>query len=436
MASRRTSKKVRAGYLAVFLLTGLFYYEFLGAAPTPSEKPEELAWWRPAGWVTESDSTLLAPLQEMAEATYEAQRKGETDRSGLVPVVLFAALPIALTVLGFLLFESTWVRTLLLALGLTLCAFSYYGWLMPGIWQLFTWRWPASLLLTAGYTALFAMAPALANDARRRSPWFLGLVLLLLFVPIYLMSTEVTGTNPTLYLNTSPWPVVTLIGFLLVGLVLGVVHFAVGLGLFVRQALPGVRGLLVGGALAALIAVLLAEIPFEARRFGTGLLLALAAGGIALLAGRRAGPGDVPLAMTFLGAGLALLASIQLGRWQAEAFQAEARNEIAPQVIAALDRYHEDRACFPDELVELVPDYLPEIPMPRVGWFRDASEAFNYIDLGSSYLLEFPGVLWVQCAYSPPYLDFSDDADACDPSETEASGVGAWSCEIKPPELW
>ena len=84
----------------------------------------------------------------------------------------------------------------------------------------------------------------------------------------------------------------------------------------------------------------------------------------------------------------------------------------------------------------MVPDYLPEIPVPRMGWFRDESEAFNYIDLGSSYLLEFPSVLWVQCAYSMPYLDLVGEEDGCDPSENDDLGAGAWTCEVKPPELW
>jgi len=324
----------------------------------------------------------------------------------------------------------------LLAIGVSLCAFSYYGWLAPGLWGLFSWRWPACLFLTAVFGALFAMAPILAEDLGKRPGWVVGLLQLLLFTAIYLTSTEVTGTNPALRLNTSPWPVVTLFGFLLVGLVLGVIHLSIGLGLFVRHALPGTRGLLVGGGLAALLAALLAEVPFEARSLGNGLMLALPAGIIALLAGRRNEGERIPTALAFLRAGLVLLACIAIGQWQAEAFQADARNEVASTVITALDRYHEDHDCFPDELSNLVPDYLPEIPKPQIGWLRDEDERFTYIDLGSSYMLEFSSVLWVQCAYNPPYLDLFEDDDACEPAERDPSSDGAWTCQTKPPQLW
>jgi hypothetical protein len=423
-------------YVAAFLLTALFYYEFLGAAPTPSEQPDEVAWWRPAGWASVSESPLVEPLQELVEATVDARSEGTTDRSGLVPVALFAVVPIVFIVLGFFLFRSPWARAPVLALGLTLCAFSYYGWLAPGLWGLFSWRWPACLFLTASFSALFVLAPMLAKDLHERPGWLIALIQLLLFVPIYATSTEVTGTNPALYLNTSPWPVIALFGFLLVGLVLAVIHLSVGLGLFVRQALPGRRGLLAGVGMAALLAVLLGEIPFEARNLGNGLVLAAPAGIIALLAGRLEMSERVPTAVAFLRAGLVLLACITISQCQAEAFQARARNEIASTVIDALDRYQLDHDCFPDELADLVPDYLTEIPRPQIGWLRDDDETFTYIDLGSSYMLEFSSVLWVQCAYNPPYLGLFEDDDACEPFESDRSTEGAWTCETKPPVLW
>jgi hypothetical protein len=65
-----------------------------------------------------------------------------------------------------------------------------------------------------------------------------------------------------------------------------------------------------------------------------------------------------------------------------------------------------------------------------------------YTVLGDSFLLEFPHVLWVQCAYSPAYAeeeaDEEEDADAADVSaDDDAERLPAtWSCESKPPRLW
>ena len=63
-----------------------------------------------------------------------------------------------------------------------------------------------------------------------------------------------------------------------------------------------------------------------------------------------------------------------------------------------------------------------------------------YTNLGDSYLLEFSGVVWVQCAYSPAYREETDEIGesgaASQGSEEQEALAAAWSCERKPPQLW
>ena len=112
---------------------------------------------------------------------------------------------------------------------------------------------------------------------------------------------------------------------------------------------------------------------------------------------------------------------------------------MAPVVIAALEHYRKDFGRYPDELQNLVPNYLPAIPHAQVGWIRSPGEDLMYTNLGESFLLEFPGVVWVQCAYSPAMAAAEGD------EEERASAAGgadqeilapAWSCASKPPRLW
>jgi hypothetical protein len=425
-------------FLAALLGVAALYYYGLGPGPTPSERSMELPWWRPAGWAQQLDWEALAPLQAIGDDYGVARHEGRMEWRGLIPFGLFALPVVLLTALGFRLFRSIWVRVPLAALALTLCAFVYYGWLDPETWRDYTWRWPIALFVTSLYLSAFAFAPAIAaRVARSRA---LQATLALGFAAsIYLLSTEVTGTNPFLEWNLSPWPVITLYGFLLFGLLLGVVHLAAGLGLAVRGRVGGSAGLALGVVVAAGFGALLSGIPFEQITAPRLALLALGAGTLVAAVGRRRE--DVRLAWPFLAAALLILGSIKAGQWQAESFQAEARDRIAPSVIAALDRYRTQRGTYPLELSELVPDYLPELPRPRVGWHRDPGEDFTYTDLGDSFLLEFSSVLWVQCAYSPPYreediAEEGEESDVAAGSEEDRMLEASWSCERKPPRLW
>lgn len=419
----------RALYVLCFLALALAYYEFLGAGATPSERAGHIPWWKPAGWARSLEWDALGPLQQIGADTVQARHEGRFELRSLIPLGLFAAPVVALVAIGFALFRAALARAALVALGLTLCAFSYYGWLDLETWQDYSWRWPAVLLSTSCYVALFALAPAITAAVRAR-PLAVQLAALVAFVaPIYGLSIEVTGTNPSLQWNLSPWPAVTLYGFLLFGLLFGVIHLATGLGLLVRGRVAKARGTALAAAVAASVAVALRWIPFEAASALRLLALAVPAALLAALAGRGA---EARIsAASFLVAGVLLIGSVKVGQWHAEWFLARGRDGIAPEVIGALERYRAEHEVYPPTLGDLVPAQLPEIQQPHIGWLDRDEEIFTYTELGDSFLLEFSGPLWVQCAYSPPYEEERAEA-AVGGEKLEA----AWSCERKPPRLW
>jgi len=419
----------RVAYVLCFLALAVAYYEFLGAGATPSERAGHVPWWKPAGWARSLEWEALTPLQQIGADTVQARHEGRFEPRSLIPLGLFAAPAVAAVVLGFALFRAALARAALLALGLALCAFAYYGWLDLETWRDYGWRWPAVLLSTSAWLAVFALAPAIVASLRAR-PLAVRVAAAIAFVAtIHLLSVEVTGTNPTLQWNLSPWPTVTLYGFLLFGLLFGVIHLAAGVGLALRGRIAGRRGVAAGALAAAALAVALRPIPFEATSALRVAVLALPAAALAVLAGR--GPRARASAGCFLVAGTLLLGAVKAGQWHAEWFLARGRDRIAPEVIDALERYHAAHDAYPPSLEDLVPEQLPAIRQPHVGWLDWDEEVFTYTELGDSFLLEFSGPLWVQCAYSPPYEEERAEA-AAGGEKLEAS----WSCERKPPRLW
>jgi hypothetical protein len=428
---------VRVLYVALLLGVAVGYYYAHGPGPTPSERAMELPWWRPLGTVQQSDWEVLAPLQAITGDYDVARHEGRWEPRGLIPLAIFGLPVLLLVALGFHLFRSAVVRVLLSALALTLLAFVYYVWLDVETWRDYTWRWPIALFTTSLYASAFALGPALVRAAAARPRAVQVLGALALVVPVYVLSTEVTGTNPFLEWNLSPWPVITLYGFLLFGLLFGVIHLAAGVGLAARERLGGTAGLAAGVGGAAVLAVLLRGVPFEQTTALRIALLAVGAGGLVAFAAWRQREGRA--ALPFVVAAALILASVKAGQWQAEYFQAKARDEIAPQLIAALERHRQEEGSYPLELSRLVPKYLPALPNARVGWLSDPGEDFTYTDLGDSFLLEFASVLWVQCAYSPPYVEEADEEEpeaAAPGGEDDRMLEASWSCERKPPRLW
>lgn len=53
-------------------------------------------------------------------------------------------------------------------------------------------------------------------------------------------------------------------------------------------------------------------------------------------------------------------------------------------IINALNQYKRDHGIFPDELADLVPDYLPSIPMPTAG-----ARSWTYYGRRTDFFLQF-----------------------------------------------
>ena len=410
--------------LAVFAVLAVFYYYFFGPAPSPSELGD-LPWWRPRGWVTRWSS--LSSLRDLARSGGPA---------GVLPVLLASLPPLLLTIGGFRLFKHRPLRVLLLATGLTLCAFALYGYLIPEIWTAFSWHWPATSASMALLLASIALAPSLV-EASQRLPLLARAGAGLAAVAVaYLLSTEITGTNPELFYNTSPWPVLTLFGLVLFGYLFAGLHASAGVGVWLRGRLGGASGSAVGILAAALCGAATSFGVFQDPTPGQSRGLAALAALYAWRAGRAREPRAArDLAVAQLAAAGLIAASIWIGDRSARATQAEIRNETAAQSIAALDGYRSEHEIYPDRLEDLIPAQLARVPAPRIGIFEHADEVFLYSSYGDSYALEFASVLWEQCQYSPPYVYEDEEQDEGEDPEDEGLD-GSWSCGSAPPKLW
>ena len=418
-------------FLVLFLGIAVFYYFFFGPGPTLQDLSGGLPWWRPRGWALRWHS--FAGLAGMARSGWP---------SILLPILIFCIPPVTLTGVGFALFRSALLRTVLLALGLSLCFFVVYGYIAEGaIWRFFSWRFLATALSLGSIVAVLALAPSLLRGVLTLPRAWAITLLLAVFACIFLLSTEITGTNPGLRANLSPWPTLTLFGFLFSGYCLATLHAAAGLGLWLRSRWPGVLGV----TLAALLAGGLGLLIFE----GSGLLGPAVLGLLGALYARLASklPNGAAL---HVGAAALIASFIFVSHRSALSFLDVARNERSAEVIAALDAYRQVHTSYPDALQDLLPEFLVEVPPARVGLIRHAGEEFVYSNFGDSYALEFASVLWVQCAYSPPYVfDEEDEMDAAEEPDVAAGGdplsteeeeeralAGSWSCESTPPTLW
>ncbi len=419
----------RVLFLVVFATFAVFYYYFFGPAPSPSELGE-LPWWRPRGWVTRWSS--LSGLRDLA--------RGEGP-GRFVPVLIAWLPPLLLTAGGFRLFTHPPLRVAFVATCLTLCAFAGYGYLSPGIWKFFSWRWPAVSASMGLLIACMALAPSLVLAARTQPPLVRAAVTLLAVAAVYLLSTEITGTNPELFGNISPWPVLTFFGFLLFGYVFAALHASTGAGIWLGARVGGTPGGLVAilgaGLCAAALSFAVFQDPGAGLSFGLGIVAALYAW--TSRRGRDANSARA-LAVAQLAAAVLIAGSVWVGDWRAGATQAEIRNEKAAEIIAALEAYKGEHAGYPDRLEELIPAQLASLPAPRIGIFEHDHETFIFSNYGDSYALEFASALWDQCQYSPPYLyedeEEYEDEEPEDEEPEDESLEGSWSCGSAPPKLW
>ena len=425
------------------------YYEFLGPGPTPSELVEDLEWWRPYGFA--HTWKLFGALERLAD---------EGGPGALVPLGLFWLPPFALLIRGFKLYRSAVLRSLSVTCFFVLVTLVYYGYMADRVWRFFEWRSPAVAATLGGITAASLFAPSLLQAALARTRVWTGFSLAGALAVVFLLTTEITGTDSSMRFNISPWPVVTLFGLLLIGSGLAAFHCAAGLGTWLAARLGGARGLAIGTVAAGVLSAALTPAIFRAPGIGTLLTLA-GIGAIYALVRARIGPRSRDEAaragLVALAAGVFAFLTISGSNRVAIAYQTTARNETALQVLVALERFREDRGAYPERLRHLVPDFLEEVPRPRIGLILNDDDEFNYTNLGDSYLLEFSSVQWVQCGYSPPYdfAKYSDEDLDEDLEEDEEEGLedqpedpelkalladhgleGAWNCQDAPPKLW
>jgi hypothetical protein len=453
---------LRLGYLAGVFALAVFYYYFFGAGPTPSEYVEDLEWWRP--WGTFMHWPTVMGLAQMARAGFP---------QAWLPILLGWAPPLALAALGWRLQRTTFARACLVFLTSLMLVFVYYGLRAEQVWRFFEWRFIAVAASFCAILTAIAFAASLLDDALRRSRALAAVLVVAALAGIFLLSTEVTGTNSRMQFNISPWPIVTLFGFLLAGATVAALHAAAGAATLVRARLPGGFGVAAALVAALLIAGFAAAFIFTAPGawIAVGVLGLLAA--LPRLRGAAAEPQAATRAGTVrLAAGalllLAILGSARIGG----AMQRHARDVTALKVLDALEAYKKDNATYPDSLDALVPKYLAEVPRPEIGLIRDEDDRFSYSNYGDSYALEFASVLWVQCQYSPPYeFAASDPNEAAEdqaevqdspyetpktaktppvaapkePSEDDLAlkatlakhGLnGSWTCPKEPPKLW
>ncbi len=411
--------RVLLGLLVLYC--GLCYYGF-----GPYDGLSDVPWWHPRAFLVHS------PLV------------GAFDGNMGLAVAAFAGFGLALGSGVFLCLRSPGAWTLALACVLACLLFAFYGLRDPGprIWEFFRWRGSAVMACLALAIAGTLLAPRLA-ESWLRWRWPLRLAT---YLPIVLLvvaaSRTITGTDPRLAFNISPWPALTVFGLdgiatAIVGL-LGCVALALGAWRH-RVRRPPLAWAL--GMAALVLPVLWVQL-----RFGGGLLLLataalLAGAGMGLAAtaaehpGRRLHSAGGYTAVGTLLAALPLL----LGQGCARLDYTLTRDGTAQEVIDALARYSETEGEYPDRLEELVESKVLEtVPRPQIGFPGLGNGDFSYQNFGTGYLLEFAAPGWVQCAYSPPWEDevYEEEEEDVELDPEAGPLPGEWSCEDAPPELW
>jgi hypothetical protein len=389
------------------------------------------------------------------------------ETSGRLMLVL--TLPaLALTAAVFLSGRSAVARGLALSAVVATLLFLFYGDVATGVWEFFHWRASAVLALMALAVGFAIAAPFLAASWLRFGwPLRLALFLPVCFALIAFIRNA-TGTDPSLRFAISPWPAVPVFGIEVGALFVMVWYLgaALGVGGVARArardggsaALPLALGVLLGiGVPVALLAAgsALSLLPFKA---GAGTLGTVAvACALAIALSSSVGVGRQPEALRrrtrHLAVGAALIAvPLVVGQVWARWDYYWTREHRAREIIDAMERYLEKEEIYPDELEDLVKDgYLDEVPEPFIGFGFLYDGHFRYRSFGTSFILEFPAPRWVECAYTPPYVEEDEEYESEDGDEEkplgasdEALGLGgddesldeAWSCPSKPPELW
>ncbi len=379
--------------------------------------PEGDAWWQPAGFLHRS--------RWLGELNVDPFTGADVVAVALVPALLCACV--------FIGTRSVLARTLAIAAIICSALLSFYGLHAYNLWDLFGWRGTLTLLATGLVIAISLAAPLLADSALRAPTALrIGLLTSLALAAIVTMR-HATGSDPQLRFNLSPWPAIPIFGLDIVGYTLAGAYLALAL------ALAG------GRAHAALLA-LAGAIGFGgwiAIRFGTDapwpvLLVVLFGVPLGIAHWRLEAERRTALVRSLLVSGIALTTTVLAGRALASGDHAHSRHVLAPRVISALEHYLSREQVYPDSLEELVDSGdLASVPRPRIGFGTLYALGlleppnFDYQSLGSSYVLEFASTEWVQCAYSPPWIDEDEPEE-----DYEEDLEEPWTCPNTRPDLW
>jgi hypothetical protein len=435
------------GWGALFLLFGYAVFLHYGLGVPRHGMATE--WWQPRQFL------LTWPIWGQIEDAlgYDYPDASETWHIHtlllLTPAVLLCASVIAFT-------KSAIARALAFSAVLSIGLFGFYGFYQDGMWSLLHWRASAIFTSIASVIGFTLAAPWLAASWLRLSTLAKAAVYLPLLVAVVILFRHTTGWDPDLIANFSPWPALPAVGldvgaYAVVGLLLGLGLGVAGVALYRSYKLLSALAFLAGVAL---------PLWWFASRFGGGEGAGAAGGigwlvfcGVAFFLASRTGASERQPALLrraghlVLGALLAFF-PLFVGRAMTEADYNQSRFVIAVEIIDALHVHYLETSGYPEELEDLIElEYIDAIPQPRVG-FQLAYDAgwltqpeFEYRGLGNSYLLEFVSTEWIQCGYTPPYLDefgkeYEEEEYDEEYADEEEGGAGAWTCPTKRPQLW
>jgi hypothetical protein len=373
------------------------------------------AWWAPTG------SWHRSPLlEDLASSPFAG-----ADVAGLTaPALALCAATFALT-------AAALPRSLALGSVPSSALFAFYGLHAPFPWEFFGGSGSLTILATGLVIGAAAASPLLARRWRTEpGPSPAGCAVALALFAIGLQC-HTTGWDTSARFNLSPWPAVPIFGLDIAGYTLAGLQLAVGVALASTRVPPAPA---IAGGLALLVS-------WHAARFGwapTGGLtltfffaLAVSLARAALSRSDRA-----LLGRDLTVGGLLLAVPLLAGHAIAEGDHAHTRHVAAERLIQGLAAYYNREEVYPDELAALVASGdLEEVPTPRIGFAAAhavgllEAPRFEYRSLGSSYVLEFASTEWVQCVYSPPWIDEDEP-----PLDEEAEEP--WACPGNRPELW
>jgi hypothetical protein len=453
----------RLAYLVGATALAVVYYFAFGAGPTASEYMDDLEWWRP--WGTAVRWLPMVGITALARASLP---------QALLPLGLFWFPPLALFAGGFAVFrKSAAARAYLCFVALTMCIFVWYGYRAEQVWRFFEWRFAAVVTSFAAVVSVILFSPSLLRGLARRSRAAALLAVAAAAGAIFVLSTEVTGTSSEMPFNVSPWPIVTLVGFLLVGATIAAAQASGGAAVWLQKRIGGVGGFALGLALAVGVGLVSGWLIFSAPAGWVSVALIASVYALVCMLLATRDPIEARRSGFFrASAGALLLLAIFGSNRVAALMQRAARDQTALDVLVALEAFKKDRQTYPEKLDELVPDYVAEVPRPAIGLYRDEDDRFAYSNYGDSYMLEFASVLWVQCQYSPPYQFAAPDPDELAEEEADSAAgegaateswetpdvaakreptaedlalaaklaerglAGSWSCPEEPPKLW